>query len=192
MPLGNDLLIVALTARHHDRMPYYACMAALGSVVGCFFTDWVSRKGGEKGLENRVSGKRLAYVQRKVKDNAGPALAFASLMPPPFPFTPFVIVAAALQYPRVKLLGIVGAARLVRFFAEGALAIYFGKRILAIAQTPAVQGIVLAVVAISIGGSAWSIYKWARRRPSGSKSGGREQSGRTDEPLEDAGDARGV
>lgn len=162
MPLGNDLLIVALTARHHERLPYYAVMATAGSVLGCLFTDWVSRKGGEKGLETRVRRRTLAYVKGKVDKKAGPAIAFASVMPPPFPFTPFVIVAAALQYPRAKLLGIIAAARAVRFLSEGFLAIWFGKRILELAEQPAVQGTIIAVVVISIAGSVYSIYNWVQ------------------------------
>ena len=162
MPLGNDLLIVALTARHHARMPYYALMATAGSVLGCLFTDWVSRKGGEMGLETRVSRRTLGYVKRKVEKNAGPALALASLMPPPFPFTPFVIVAAALQYPRRKLLGIIAVARAIRFLIEGLLAIWFGKRILEMAQEPLVQGTIITVVVISILGSVYSIYSWVQ------------------------------
>jgi membrane protein YqaA with SNARE-associated domain len=138
-------------------------MAATGSVLGCWFTDWVSRKGGEEGLEKRVSKRRLAYVQAQVKKRAGFALALASLMPPPFPFTPFVIVAAALKYPRIRLLGIIGICRILRFAVEALLAKRFGSQILKHAQTPLVEGIILAVVVISIAGTAYSLYDWTRR-----------------------------
>src|SRR5689334_23642439 len=104
MPLGNDLLIIALSARNHALMPYYAAMATAGSVLGCLLMDVVSRKGGEAGLEKRLPRKRLEYVKAKVEKKAGWALATAALLPPPFPFTPFVIAAAALKYPRKKLL----------------------------------------------------------------------------------------
>ncbi|MDQ6708510.1 MAG: hypothetical protein M3Z85_21330 [Acidobacteriota bacterium] len=163
MPLGNDLLVVALTAQNRGRMPYYAFMATVGSVLGCFITDWVSRKGGEKGLAGRVNGRTLRYVQKKVKTKAGPALAIAALMPPPFPFTPFVIVLAALQYRRARLLGIIAGSRAVRFVAEGFLAIYFGKGILRMAQKPMVQWTIIGLVIVSIGGSAYSIYNWVQR-----------------------------
>ncbi len=163
MPLGNDLLVVALTARHHERLLYYVLMATAGSVLGCFMTDWISRKGGEKGLEGRVSKRTLSFVEKKVRNNAAPALAIASLMPPPFPFTPFVIVSAALQYPRAKLLGIIAAGRLARFAIEGTLAIYFGKRILQIAQEPVVQYTIIGLVVVSIVGSVYSIYNWVRK-----------------------------
>ncbi|MDQ2899556.1 MAG: hypothetical protein M3Y07_07120 [Acidobacteriota bacterium] len=163
MPLGNDLLVVALTARSHNRMAYYAFMATVGSVLGCFITDWVSRKGGEKGLEGRVNPRTLKFVEKKIKKKAGPALAIAALMPPPFPFTPFVIVLAALQYHRGKLLGIIAGTRAIRFVGEGFLAIYFGKSILRMAQKPVVQWTIIALVVLSIGGSAYSIYNWVQR-----------------------------
>ena len=159
LPLGIDLLMVALTAQHHDHMFYYAAMAAAGSVIGSFTTDWVSRKGGEAGLKNRISPRRLKYIRTRVEKSAGVALALSAVAPPGFPFTPFVIVAAALQYPRVKLLLIVAVFRLIRFVIEGLLAIRFGPRILKMAQMPAVQHAILAVVVISIVGSAWSLYK---------------------------------
>jgi membrane protein YqaA with SNARE-associated domain len=157
------LLIVALSARLPDHMLYYVCMATAGSVIGCAITDWLSRKGGEQGLEKRVSKRRLAYVQAQVKKHAGAALAFASLMPPPFPFTPFVMVAAALKYPRVRLLGIIAISRFIRFLLEGMLAVRFGRKILSAAETPLIEGIVISIVVISLLGTAWSLYQWAQR-----------------------------
>ena len=163
MPLGNDLLVVALTANHHERMLYYAAMAATGSVIGSYLTDLVCRKGGEKGLEKNFSGRTIQYVQRKIKNNAGWALALACVLPPPFPFTPFIIVMAALQYPRWKLLTIVAVGRLVRFSIEGGLAIVYGRRILELAKNTVLHQVVGTLVVISIAGSIWSIYTWVKR-----------------------------
>jgi membrane protein DedA with SNARE-associated domain len=144
-------------------MPYYAFMASAGSVIGCYFTDVVCRKGGEKGLEENLSGRTYDYVKRQVKRNAGPALAIACVLPPPFPFTPFIIVMAALDYPRWKMLGIVAAGRAVRFTVEGALAIAYGRRILEMAKNSALQQTIVALVVISIVGSAMSVYTWVKR-----------------------------
>jgi membrane protein YqaA with SNARE-associated domain len=163
MPLGNDLLVVALTAQHHERFLYYALMATTGSVLGVAFTDWASRKGGQAGLEGEKKSRRIVYIERKVGERGGLAIGFAALMPPPFPFTPFVIVAAALQYPRKKLLAIIAGCRLLRFTAEGVLAMIYGRRIIEIAQLGWVQGLILALVAVSIAGSAYSILKWVRK-----------------------------
>jgi membrane protein YqaA with SNARE-associated domain len=163
LPLGNDLLVVALTAAHRDRMLFYVLMASAGSVVGVAITDWVSRKGGKAGLEGENKSRRIAFVENKVKDHGGVAVAVAALMPPPFPFTPFIIVAAALQYPRKKLLAIVGSCRVVRFLIEGSLALVYGRSIIEMAQEPWVQYFIIGLVVVSLVGSAWSIWNWIRK-----------------------------
>ncbi len=163
VPFGNDLLVIAMSARKHQLMPYYASMAAAGSLLGCAFTDVLARKGGEKGLENHVPRKRLEYVKKQVKKNAAWALSFAALMPPPFPFTGFVAAAAALQYPRKKLLATIGASRLVRFSIEGTLAILMDKRLLRLARTRTFEDAVVLLMAVSIVGSILSVYTWAKR-----------------------------
>jgi membrane protein YqaA with SNARE-associated domain len=171
VPLGNDLLVIALSARRHASMPYYAAMAALGSCLGCALTSEVGRKGGEKSLETHVSQKHLEYLKKRIKERAGWALALASLMPPPFPFTPIVLVASALKYPGKKLLGVIGSCRLVRFLIEGTLAVYFGEHILRIARSPLVEYSVWLLVLVSIAGSSVSVYGWIKnsRRASGRK-----------------------
>ncbi len=163
MPLGNDLLMVAMTASKKSHMPYYAAMATLGSVLGCLLIDVIFRKGGEKMLEKHVPARRLDYIRGKVKKRAGWALAVASLAPPPFPFTPFIMAASTLEYPRKRLLGVIAGTRLVRFSVEGALAIYFGKRILKLAESPAVQWFIIGLIIVSLGGSVFSIVRWIQR-----------------------------
>lgn len=163
MPLGNDLLVIALTAAHRQRMVYYVAMATVGSVIGVDFTRWVSAKGGQKGIEGEHKSRRIAYVERKVHEHGGIAIATAALMPPPFPFTPFIIVAAALQYPRRKMLAIIAGCRALRFAVDGTLALIFGRRIIRMAQSPYVQGFIIALVVISMVGSALSIYNWVQK-----------------------------
>jgi len=161
-PLANDLLIIAQTATHPHRMFYYALMAALGSTVGCFTVDVISRKA-EKGVKRNFPSGRWKFVEVRFQKNAAWTVVLASLMPPPFPFTPFVAAAAATGYPRKKLLGFVGLARLVRFTTEGALAIAYGKHILSIAKSPTIQYIIIALVVIAMVASAISIFTWIRQ-----------------------------
>ena len=84
-------------------------------------------------------------------------------MPPPFPFTPFIIVAAALQYPRGKMLRVVGACRLLRFIVDSSLAIVYGHQIVGLAKSTRVQGFIAGLVVVSLAGSAWSIFSWIRK-----------------------------
>lgn len=161
MPLANDLLVIALSASHHERMPYYAAMAAIGSIIGCAITDAVGRKAGEE-VQEKVTSRRLKFVERQLKKRAGWTLAVTALLPPPCPFTLFVAVAAGTRYPRQKLLTIVGVARLGRFLAEGALAIVYGRQILGLARSPILKYSVIALIVIAIVGSGWTILRSIR------------------------------
>lgn len=163
MPLGNDLLIVVLTAAHRQRMLYYVLMAAAGSTIGVEFTRWVSARGGEKTLPELRRSRRLAYVEKKVKEHGGAALAVAALMPPPFPFTLFVIAAGALQYPRRRMLTIIAVSRLLRFGIEGSLALVYGREIIRMARAPWVENFILMLVAVSVAGSVWSLAGLIRK-----------------------------
>jgi membrane protein YqaA with SNARE-associated domain len=162
LPIGNDLLMLALSARHHERMLYYAAMATMGSLIGCLVTDWISRKG-ERHIKKLVTGKALDSIQSQVKKRAGWTLVAASLLPPPFPFTAFVAAAAALRYPRKKLFGFLSFSRFARFAIEGALAIHYGRWIVRQAQSPVLEYGMLALIAGSIVASAFSIYNWMAR-----------------------------
>src|SRR5207302_9043786 len=46
-PVINDLLLIELSMEHPARMPLYAFMAALVSVLGCVVLSFIARKGGE-------------------------------------------------------------------------------------------------------------------------------------------------
>jgi membrane protein YqaA with SNARE-associated domain len=164
-PLGNDLLVVAMTARHRDmgHALYYAAMSTAGSVLGCLLIDVTLRSAGERGLEKHLRRKRLAYVRKKVTQNAAWALALASIAPPPFPFTPFIMAAAALQYPRQRMMAVVGAARMVRFTVLGILAYFFGDSFLRWAQGEVVQAFLIGLIFFCTAGSVISVYGWIKR-----------------------------
>jgi membrane protein YqaA with SNARE-associated domain len=160
LPFGIDLLVVAMSVRAHALVPYYALMASAGSVIGCESLDLLIRKGSEKELERLWPKRRVEYVMRRVRKNAIWTLAVVSLVPPPFPFTPFVAAAAAAKVPRQKFLGVIGTARFVRFIAEGALATVFGKELLRMAGAPEFQYAIVLLIVISLVGSGFSVHHW--------------------------------
>jgi membrane protein YqaA with SNARE-associated domain len=168
-PWGNDLLVVAMTARNRtiSHMLYYAAMSTVGSVLGCLLIDRTLRPLGAKGLEKHLSKRRLERVEKRVGQNAAMALTIASLAPPPFPFTAVVMAAAALQYSRARLLTITGITRMIRFTLVGALALRFGERILKWGENPVLQAIMIGIIVISIVGSVVSVYGWIKRSKSG-------------------------
>jgi membrane protein YqaA with SNARE-associated domain len=167
IPFGIDLLVIALSARHHTHAPLYVLAAAVGSVAGCATTIWLGRTG-ENQIKKHVPRKSLKYFQNKMVQHAILVVAFASLMPPPFPFTAVVAAAAALHHPRRRLLVIIGTSRLIRFSLEAALAIHYGGRfIISTARSAQFEHLMFVVIGISVLASAFSIYRWIKnsRKP---------------------------
>ena len=170
LPFGNDVLMIALSAHHHKMVAFYALAATAGSVLGCWLTIWLSGKG-EAQLRRRVSGKRLKFIEDKVKKHAGWMIAFASIMPPPFPFTTFVAAAAAFDYPKKRMFSIIGGARFARFALEGWLAVKYGTHILRFLSSRDLKFVVIPLVVLSIAGSAYSVYRWIRSSASQKRKG---------------------
>ena len=61
------------------------------------------------------------------------------------------------------MLAIIAVCRGLRFAIEGSLALIYGRRIIAMARSPWVQGFIIALVVISMVGSALSIHSWVRK-----------------------------
>ncbi|HSZ20860.1 MAG TPA: VTT domain-containing protein [Candidatus Acidoferrum sp.] len=126
-PVINDLLLIDLSIRYPARMPYYAAMATLGSVAGCLLLYYLARKGGE-AMFQKHAGPRAHHIHAWIKRNGFLSILVTALLPPPTPFKIFVIAAGALEMPvRTFVLGLL-AARGIRFFGEGFLAIRYGDQ----------------------------------------------------------------
>jgi len=165
LPFGNDLLLIALVSSHRDSLGWiaYVVVSAIGSVIGVFVVDLIMRKAGEKGLERFVNQRRIDKLKSKLENKAGITVFIATLIPPPFPFTPVVMTASALQTPRGKLLAAVFFGRLLRFGAEAVLALYFGRQVIAFINSDVVSYLVYGMIAIAVVLSTLSVLKWVKR-----------------------------
>jgi membrane protein YqaA with SNARE-associated domain len=163
LPFGNDFLLLALVSSSHGPIwIVYVLVSALGSLLGVFVIDLLMRKAGEKGLEKFVKPERVKKLKKKLDKSVGWVVFTSTLLPPPFPFTPVVMSASALQTSRAKLFGGVFAGRLVRFTIEAVLALYFGRQILKFLKSPVVDYFVYALIAVAVIGSILSLLKWLR------------------------------
>lgn len=125
-PVINDLLLIELSIVHRARMPLYAAMAALGSVLGCVLLYYIARKGGEAYFRRKV-GKRAATIQHWVQRNGFGGMLGAALLPPPTPFKAFVFAAGVLDMPVASFASAIALARCVRYFGVGYLAVRYGN-----------------------------------------------------------------
>ena len=166
LPFGNDLLLIALVSSNRDSLIWiaYAIVSAMGSVVGVLFIDLIMRKAGESGLEHFVSQNRFEKLKAKLENKAGVTVFVATLIPPPFPFTPIVMTASALQSPRGQLLIAVFLGRLLRFGIEAILALYFGRQLIAFMDSDVVTYIVYGLIGIAVILSTLSLLKWLKRK----------------------------
>ena len=165
LPFGNDLLLIALVSSNRQSFWWiaYAVVSAIGSVIGVLFVDLIMRKAGETGLERFVSRRRIDKLKAKLENKAGVTVFIATLIPPPFPFTPAVMTASALQSPRGQLLIAVFFGRLLRFGIEAILALYFGRQVLAFMNSDVVTYIVYGLIGIAVILSTLSLLRWLKR-----------------------------
>src|ERR1700738_1578387 len=124
-----DVLTIWLAARHREPWPYYALMATLGAVIGGYITYSLARKGGKQAMERKLSKRRAMKVYETFERWGFWAVAVPALLPPPFPFVPFLVAAGALQYSREKFLGALTLGRLLRYTIVAGLGALYGTHI---------------------------------------------------------------
>jgi membrane protein YqaA with SNARE-associated domain len=125
-----DVLTIWLAARHREPWPYYALMATIGAVIGGYITYSLARKGGKQAMERRLSKRKAAKVYQRFERWGFGAIAIPAVLPPPFPFVPFLLAAGAMQYSRLKFLGALVLGRGVRYSIAAYLGVLYGTHIL--------------------------------------------------------------
>jgi membrane protein YqaA with SNARE-associated domain len=124
-PIINDLLLIELSIQHPARMPLYAFLAALGSVLGCVLLFFIAEKGGET-LFHKHAGDRAHAIRHWVVQNGFWGMLIAALLPPPTPFKVFVVAAGVFEVRLASFTSAISLARLIRYFGIGFLAIRYG------------------------------------------------------------------
>lgn len=173
-PFGIDTVVVVLAAREETYAWIVPIIASAGSLVGAALTFWMGRKIGDKGLERYIPERRLKGVRDRISNSGAIALGALDLIPPPFPFTPFVLAAGALEVDTRLFFITLAGARLLRFGAEAALAAMYGKSILRWLESDLVENIVLGCIVVAVLLTGWSLYKLFSSRSSGSTTGPRD------------------
>jgi len=125
-----DVLTIWLAARHREPWPYYAFMATLGAVIGGYITYALARKGGKEAMERKLSKKRATQFANAFARWGFAAVVIPALIPPPFPFLPFLLAAGAMQYSRKKFLAALVLGRGLRYTIDAFLGFHYGRHVL--------------------------------------------------------------
>ena len=128
-PVINDLLLIELSIQHPARMPVYALLAMLGSVLGCVLLFYLAEKGGE-ALFHKHAGDQAQAIHNWVVKNGFGGMLIAALLPPPTPFKVFVVAAGVFEIRLASFISAITIARLIRYFGIGFLAIRYGHEAL--------------------------------------------------------------
>lgn len=165
-PVINDLLLIELSIQHPARMPLYALMAMLGSVLGCVLLFFLAEKGGE-ALFHKHAGHRAQAIHNWVVHNGFGGMLVAALLPPPTPFKVFVVAAGVFEVPLISFTSAIALARAIRYFGIGYLAIRYGAQALPYLMSHKWQ---VAVVVITLAAASYLLSRLIlRHRPESEK-----------------------
>jgi membrane protein YqaA with SNARE-associated domain len=159
LPEVNDYLVVARCIKYPSAVFYFPLFAAAGSVLGCLLLYSIMRRGGQALLRKRFSPESIQRVERAYARFGILAIAIPALLPPPLPFKIFVATAGTLEYPRWRFLVTVMIARSLRYYIEGVLAVFYGKRVLALLKDNGLTILVIVAGAAVIGVLIYLIVK---------------------------------
>jgi membrane protein YqaA with SNARE-associated domain len=158
-PGGIDTAVVVLGARGGPYPWIATLLATVGSVGGAGLTFWMGGKIGARGLDRYMSATRLARVRRKIHSTGAIGMAVLDLIPPPFPFTPFILAAGALSVDARTFFGTLAVCRLIRFGLEALLAAIYGEALLAWFNSDVFHDIVIAMSVVGLTLTILSIAK---------------------------------
>ena len=135
LPQINDILVVLMVTQNKAWMPYYAAMATLGSVAGCYVIYYLAERGGEAFLRKRLRAGHTERALALYRRHGLLALMVPALLPPPAPFKLFVLMAGVAEVPPLKFIAAIAVARGARYLALGVLAIWYGDLALELMRT---------------------------------------------------------
>lgn len=165
-PQVNDLLVLYLSTKYPERMPYYAGMTTLGSLAGCFALYAVARKGGEVFLRKRFSAGRVDSGKAIYQRFGLLAVLVPALLPPPTPFKIFVLMAGIAGVAPWRFGLAIAIGRGVRYFGQGYLAVRYGEQAgVLVREHGSTAGLVLAGLVL-VGAVVYYASRRQRSQPS--------------------------
>jgi membrane protein YqaA with SNARE-associated domain len=164
LPGSMDALTVILSAHQKEWWAYYAAMATVGGVLGGYATYALGEKSTEAALEKKLPKAKAERFYRLFNKYGFWSLFVPALLPPPVPFSPFLVVAGVLKYSRRNFLIAVATARAIRYFALAWLGSKYSQQIFGF-FSEYYRPILWTVVGLAvIGGVAAVAWIWKRKR----------------------------
>jgi len=163
LPEIADLLVIYMVTTHRSLFLLYVGSATLGSLAGCLLLYYIGKKGAASFVHKRLDSAAVGRTLDAFRRHGVMAVLVPSILPPPAPFKPFVLLAgvADISVARFTLAIIIG--RGARYTFEGLLALWYGERALAYMRDHGLQ-VALIALAVLIVGFVLYLY-WPRKKP---------------------------
>jgi membrane protein YqaA with SNARE-associated domain len=126
LPGGPDAVMILLSSNTPSLMLVYAIAATAGSAIGCTLLYLVARRVGVIALRH-VTPEKRDRIENLLGRYDLLAVMVPAILPPPFPFKPFVLCAGVFKLNTWRFVTAIFIGRSVRFLIEGWLAIRFGE-----------------------------------------------------------------
>jgi membrane protein YqaA with SNARE-associated domain len=179
LPGSMDVLTIWFAVHHHKQWVYYALMATAGSVIGGYVTYRLARKGGKEVLQRRLGRKQANSFFKRFEHWGFWAIFVPALLPPPFPFVPFLLAAGALQYSLKKFLLALTLGRALRYGILAYLGVLYGRHFLRFFNQYT-KPTVYALVAMSVVAGIAALVTYLRYRH---QIGNQESAARAAQPA---------
>ena len=186
LPAGSmEIFIVLLSAHRHEWWFYYALMATVGEVLGGYLGYRLAAKGGQETFEKKVGKPRAEKIYERFEKRGYLTVFTGSVLPPPFPFSPVVMAAGVMQYPRKKFLSALFTGRAARFFVEAFLGRVYGQQMIAFFSRHyrlLLYALILVAAAAGIGALVYFVWY----RPNQGRKGDAGPAGPKGKPASEA------
>ncbi len=145
LPELADLLVIYMVTTHPTRFLLYVVCATVGSLLGCLVLYFIGLKGGEAFMRRQFSSHRVDKTLHAFRRHGIMAVLIPSLLPPPAPFKPFVLLAGVAEISASRFSTAILIGRGARYAVEGLLALWYGERAMTFIRQ---NGSTVALVAV--------------------------------------------
>jgi membrane protein YqaA with SNARE-associated domain len=168
LPEIADLLVIYMVTKRPSLFLLYVASATIGSLLGCLLLYFIGKKGGAALVHKRFDSAAVGRTLDAFRRHGIMAVLVPSVLPPPMPFKPFVLLAGVADISATRFAVAILIGRGARYTFEGLLALWYGERAMAFMQK---HGIQLAVGAIGILVVGFVLYLYWPRKHRGDSPG---------------------
>jgi|SRR5262245_5764670 len=163
LPEIADILVIYMVTKRPSLFLLYVGSAVLGSLAGCMVLYFIGKKGGAALVHKRFDSAAVGRTLDAFRRHGIMAVLVPSVLPPPAPFKPFVLLAGVADISATRFAVAILIGRGARYLFEGLLALWYGERALAYMQT---HGLEFAIIALAVLVVGFVIYLyWPKFRP---------------------------